>query len=154
MKRYLSSTERLQVITISAFIGQLNEIIKVWDNLKRNKDTLKNLRTSSTFAQKALNEIFKQLDTSELDKTLKAVEHAEFTLDYKDSRLLLNKKEVKAYDISKEERDDIAEMMIETKCKKCSGECKECYTREMFLRWETEPFNTCVEKNKCPFKEK
>ena len=150
-KRYLNASERMQCITISAFIGQLEKTAKTWSNLKRNKNNIKYLKMAGSFAQKVLDNVFDECGAEELQKTYTAVHHSEFTLNYEDTRLKLNKKEIPTWDVTKSERDTIAETIIENRCKSCSGLCKGCDLKDMFLRWEVEPYETYIENDKCPY---
>ena len=152
-KRYLNSDERFRIVTISSMIGQINDTIKTWENLKRSPLVLKYLKTSRTFAQKSLDELYKELTIEEQHRLWNYASQTKFGVMVGNvTNANTDKKTKVKYSTDNEElMKDIAEALIEQNCKNCKRNKGTCHIRQAMNSWEIPPYKEIIEEGECQY---
>lgn len=155
--KYLNRKDKTTVQIIAAYVAYMNDLIKTWEQHKVSKTRLKALRTSRTWADKALQEMLTEVDPAEIAKVMMEAGKMEVIAQYRDSAKREYEK-MKALDdvtpVNTEHFYDLAELCIVGYCQKCKlsgSEANECRIRRHFLRYDVAPLKLEVEDGECPY---
>jgi len=156
-KRYLNRDEKNQTLTLAAFIAFMSERAEESAKLGRSKDLVKFLRTSKTYADKALALIMLPLDADEKDKLIAEIPKMSVVTKYK-REALREFEEAKKIDsvtpVSTEDFLDIVDHALSGLCVKCklTGEDADtCRLKKLFINYDIEPFDLNAPEGKCPY---
>ena len=157
IKRYLNRDEKNQTLTLAAFIGFMSERAEESAKLGRSKDLVKFLRTSKTYADKALALIMLPLDNDEKFKLLSEIPKMSVVTKYKRGAVR-GFEEAKKIDsvtpVNTDDFIDIVEHAIVGACQKCTltGEdADNCRLKKHFINYDIEPYDLKTPAGKCPY---
>ena len=156
-KRYLNRDEKNQTLTLAAFIGFMEERADEAAKLGRSKDLVKFLRTSKTYADKALALFMLPLDNDEKDKLIAEIPKMSVVTKYK-REALREFEEAKKIDnvtpVNTDDFIDIVEHAIVGACQKCTltgEEADNCRLKKHFINYDIEPYDLKASAGKCPY---
>ena len=156
-KRYLNKQEKNDCLVIGAFASWMQDKANRMAEHSQSKQVIRNLRTASTYGQKALDEIIFELDDLEKVKVLEEAGKMQVSTRYKDQALREFKETMELDDVVPVKKSDFYDFMectFEKVCKCCSTpeNHQDCYWRKMFIQYDVEPFNLNIEPGMCPYK--
>jgi len=155
-KRYLNRDEKNQTLTLAAFIGFMSERAEESAKLGRSKDLVKFLRTSKTYADKALALIMLPLDNDEKDKLLEEIPKMSVVTKYKREAIREFEEAKKIDSVTPVSTDDFLDivdhaLVICRMCKLTSEDADTCRLKKMFIQYDIEPLDLNAPFGKCPY---
>jgi hypothetical protein len=146
VRRYLNSKERLHLILISGFIGEIKETIDEWTSLKKNKAALKYLRAGLTLTQKGLDAICSEITVEEYNKVYKLATTAHFHMSYTPYK---EPKTASKYTIEDEaSMIEVAAAAYDGRCVDCKG-VENCMLQKIYQAWEVPVMDEVTDR--CPY---
>lgn len=148
MGRYLNSQTRGDAVIITGMVNELNVIANRWNTKMKNppEKVVKYLRSASSFAASAMRALDKDLDDDEIARLFRMAETTSFKLAYTQFDLSSKAPDVKTYDVTEDERDNIVEALAEVRCNGCKGNIKDCTVRSQFFKWDVPPIYEVTDK--------
>lgn len=147
MGRYLNSQTREDAVVISGLVGTVQGIADRWSEKKNPpKKVIGYMRASARFAARALKELDKELDNDEVARIYRMAESTRFQLAYTKYDLSSKTSGTITYDITEDERDNLAEALAEVRCKGCDGRVKNCTVRQHFFKWDVAPIHDVTDE--------
>ncbi|HCU01240.1 TPA: hypothetical protein DIC62_00335 [Candidatus Nomurabacteria bacterium] len=155
IKRYLNKGEREDVIIMFSFTKWLRKKADRLQELKRNKELIRFMRTAATLLEKVANLMIQNLDIeakNQIDKESPRYEINCFDPGTSGLRARLIEEEKKK-EILTEDFYDICDhaLVICQECTNRGQSVQNCNMRKIFIRYEIEVFNHYTPEGICPY---
>jgi hypothetical protein len=158
VKRYLNRQEKDYAKVMGAFAYYFSDLVKIFEELKRTKNLIRNTKMARTYADKALEELLKDLDPLEIVRVAAENQKMKVSVQYKVDALKEFEAIKKADDVTPILTDDFLDLVDHALvvCRSCpytGDQVEGCRLRKVMLKHDIEPFNLEAPVGVCCYKQ-
>lgn len=155
--KYLNRADKRSIQILGGFVTYMQDLAETWEQCNKGKELLKSIRTSKTWAFKAMQGLLKGVDPKEVAKVMMETKATEIVAKYKDSAVREYERMKKLDSVTPVETNDlfnIVDLTLAGYCRSCTNtgeQADNCHIRGLFIKYDIPPAKLEVAKGECPY---